>query len=230
MADRLVTGDECYLAHPNLHYFAGLGEYCLITNLPGSGRLTLHSALTLLALSFSFFFGRKSMTRRKKRNLTIDQARKRKISVESRKILLQYFRCNKFTPNLALAHLLADELKVPYPQSQKKANDFIRENAKKSVERFVREGRKRRKIKRSGDFYKSKAWIHLRHMALKNSEGVCNLCGASGVKDNPLHVDHIKPRSRYPLLALDLDNLQVLCSDCNMGKSNIFEDDWRGLE
>ena len=33
-------------------------------------------------------------------------------------------------------------------------------------------------------------------------------------------VDHIKPRSRFPGLELDPDNLQILCSDCNMGKSN----------
>jgi len=42
-----------------------------------------------------------------------------------------------------------------------------------------------------------------------------------------IHVDHIKPRSRYPELSLEIENLQVLCEDCNMGKSNVFETDWR---
>ena len=42
-----------------------------------------------------------------------------------------------------------------------------------------------------------------------------------------MHVDHIKPRSTHPHLSLDESNLQVLCDDCNVGKSNRYEDDWR---
>lgn len=42
-----------------------------------------------------------------------------------------------------------------------------------------------------------------------------------------MHVDHIKPRSKYPHLAYDVNNLQVLCQDCNFGKSNHDETDWR---
>lgn len=45
-----------------------------------------------------------------------------------------------------------------------------------------------------------------------------------GVK---LHVDHIKPKSLFLHLAYDLNNLQVLCEDCNMGKSNKDDTDWR---
>ena len=40
-------------------------------------------------------------------------------------------------------------------------------------------------------------------------------------------VDHIKPRSKFPGMSLDLENLQVLCNDCNMGKSNDDFTDWR---
>jgi len=32
------------------------------------------------------------------------------------------------------------------------------------------------------------------------------------------HVDHIKPKSKYPDLAYDKTNLQVLCEECNIGK------------
>lgn len=42
-----------------------------------------------------------------------------------------------------------------------------------------------------------------------------------------MHVDHIKPRSLFPDLALRLENLQVLCSQCNEAKSNIDTTDWR---
>lgn len=43
-----------------------------------------------------------------------------------------------------------------------------------------------------------------------------------------LNVDHVKPRKFYPELALDLDNLQVLCALCNHGKGNSDATDWRG--
>ena len=45
-----------------------------------------------------------------------------------------------------------------------------------------------------------------------------------------IHVDHIKPRSIYPDLALTYDNLQLLCEDCNLGKGNKCEIDWRPEE
>ncbi len=43
----------------------------------------------------------------------------------------------------------------------------------------------------------------------------------------PLHVDHIKPRSKYPDLALDINNLQILCESCNLGKGAWDETDFR---
>ena len=44
-----------------------------------------------------------------------------------------------------------------------------------------------------------------------------------------IHVDHIKPRSKYPKLELAFDNMQLLCAACNYGKSNIDNTDWRPL-
>jgi hypothetical protein len=80
----------------------------------------------------------------------------------------------------------------------------------------------------SFDFYRSDAWRALRFLALKASNGCCCLCGRSNRQHGViLHVDHIKPRSRYPALALTLSNLQVLCEDCNMGKGNRDDTDWR---
>ena len=77
------------------------------------------------------------------------------------------------------------------------------------------------------NFYLSPAWRAVRYQALKLHGGACQCCGKRATPGHPLHVDHIKPRSKYPELALRLDNLQVLCDDCNMGKSNKDQTDWR---
>jgi hypothetical protein len=76
------------------------------------------------------------------------------------------------------------------------------------------------------DFYSSQAWRKARYEALRRSDGRCSLCGQPPGR-YALHVDHIKPRSLFPLLALVQDNLQVLCRDCNLGKVNTDCIDWR---
>lgn len=50
------------------------------------------------------------------------------------------------------------------------------------------------------------------------------VCFNTGIE---LHVDHIKPISRAPDLALNINNLQILCKDCNLGKGNRDKKDWR---
>lgn len=76
-------------------------------------------------------------------------------------------------------------------------------------------------------FYESDEWRALRYKALELNGGACQCCGRSRKHGVVLHVDHIKPRSKYPELQLALDNLQILCEDCNLGKSNKFATDWR---
>jgi hypothetical protein len=84
------------------------------------------------------------------------------------------------------------------------------------------------KVVRFADpFYGSDEWRKLRYQALKLNAGCCQCCGQRASRDRPLHVDHIKPRSKYPELELALSNLQVLCEDCNLGKGAWDETDWR---
>ena len=45
-----------------------------------------------------------------------------------------------------------------------------------------------------------------------------------------INVDHIKPRSSYPELSLEFDNLQVLCAGCNLEKGGEGETDYRPPE
>lgn len=84
----------------------------------------------------------------------------------------------------------------------------------------------RRGLQPAEEFYASLTWKKLRYKVLQKSGGKCQCCGTLGA-DSPLHVDHIKPRSKYPDLALEESNLQVLCADCNVGKLNVDETDWR---
>ena len=75
--------------------------------------------------------------------------------------------------------------------------------------------------------YDSREWLDLRYRVLQKSGGSCILCGCRANETNPLHVDHIQPRSLRPELALVESNLQVLCKNCNLGKSNRDNTDWR---
>lgn len=75
------------------------------------------------------------------------------------------------------------------------------------------------------DFYATQRWRQLRYQFLQaNLPHRCACCGAKGPQVS-FEVDHIKPRSLYSELALDWDNLQILCLDCNRGKSNLVEKD-----
>lgn len=62
----------------------------------------------------------------------------------------------------------------------------------------------------------------LRFMVMKRDNFKCCACGASPAKDPTieLHVDHIIPWSKGG--ETEIDNLQTLCSKCNLGKSNLM--------
>lgn len=79
----------------------------------------------------------------------------------------------------------------------------------------------------SDAFLSTYAWRKLRMEALKKYGPRCQCCGATPADGAVMNVDHIKPRKKWPSLALDLNNLQVLCHDCNHGKGNWDETDWR---
>lgn len=79
----------------------------------------------------------------------------------------------------------------------------------------------------SDAFLKSFAWRRLRYQVLLKYESRCMCCGATPATGAMVNVDHIKPRKTHPHLALDFNNLQVLCSDCNHGKGNWNSTDFR---
>ena len=95
--------------------------------------------------------------------------------------------------------------------------------SKKANKKFNRK-KKVKKTKHNEDFYASRPWQELRYQALLKHGRKCQCCFATNIE---LHVDHVRPISKYPNLALDFNNLQVLCRACNLGKSNKDETDFR---
>lgn len=79
------------------------------------------------------------------------------------------------------------------------------------------------------DFYDTWEWKEARFAALKRHGRQCQCCGwtPGASLNNHLVVDHIRPLRTHPQLALDPENHQVLCNDCNMGKSFKHHDDFR---
>jgi len=109
---------------------------------------------------------------------------------------------------------------IDKPKKKFKANKSKR---KKKKTRF-------KQSKKSMEFYRSREWLELRYRVLRIYKAKCMCCGRTPQEHGiTVHVDHIKPRSKYPKLELDLENMQVLCAACNFGKSNIDNTDWRAL-
>ena len=76
-------------------------------------------------------------------------------------------------------------------------------------------------------FRDSSQWRALRYDCLTLSEGRCCLCGRTAHDGTTLQVDHVVPITVDWSKRMERDNLQVLCKDCNEGKSNRDATDWR---
>lgn len=104
----------------------------------------------------------------------------------------------------------------------------LKEQYRKDIGKLRRNKKAAKKAKKKcsqdKEFYKTWEWLALRYQILKKFGPQCMLCRTMS---GPIQVDHIKPRSKYPDLALDFNNLQVLCLECNRGKSNHDETDYR---
>lgn len=88
-------------------------------------------------------------------------------------------------------------------------------------------------------FYCSSEWIEARRNFLQKIKEekrplICNLCSVElcfvshnekhKTNKKPLNVDHILPVKYYWDKRLDLNNLQLLCADCNKAKGNLINE------
>ena len=66
--------------------------------------------------------------------------------------------------------------------------------------------------------------LRLRFKVMQRDSFKCCLCGASPAKDSSveLHIDHIKPWSKGG--ETTMENLRTLCSKCNLGKSDLYDE------
>ena len=63
----------------------------------------------------------------------------------------------------------------------------------------------------------------IRYSVLKRDNYSCQICGVTSKDGAKLHVDHIIPVSKGGKTVMS--NLQTLCEQCNIGKSNKTDDD-----
>lgn len=133
-------------------------------------------------------------------------------------------------PLMVAASLVAEEKGFALPRNKAEARSILWKH-RGEIEIVVPENKKPTKRQggyaASDKFLQSYEWRKLRMEALKLHGARCQCCGASPATGAVMNVDHIKPRRTHPELALTLSNLQVLCGECNHGKGNWDQTDWR---
>lgn len=148
--------------------------------------------------------------------------------------------CESFIPTSAVILSLPlsnKERKIKKKESKREAKRKRSKQRKKNFELYKQWSTPPKRIEAlptertafiiSDAFLLSFEWRKVRYEALKKNNGRCECCGQGKIQGIVLNVDHIKPRKKYPELAMNINNLQVLCSPCNHGKGNWDETDWR---
>lgn len=79
------------------------------------------------------------------------------------------------------------------------------------------------------NFYQRPEWLRIRYRILRKYGFKCMICNRGKEQGAVIHVDHIKPKAHFPELAFCEENLQVLCAECNLGKSDRYADDVRPM-
>lgn len=89
--------------------------------------------------------------------------------------------------------------------------------------------------KKYRSFYQSRAWRQLRALKFANADGLCERCKKKGIVRRGKEVHHIVPIEKDWEKRLDMDNLELLCTDChNQGHGREsalqkFNQFWEGM-
>ena len=84
---------------------------------------------------------------------------------------------------------------------------------------YVKKTKKPKKPKRV--YYTTEEWADTRKKIFDRDGKICHMCGGPAT-----HIDHLLPKSKYPELALNLDNLKPACKDCNFTKLDIVREEY----
>ena len=79
-------------------------------------------------------------------------------------------------------------------------------------------------IDETNAFYASSEWQLIREQVITEKGRICQECGQLIRNDCDLKVDQIKPKDKFPELALDKSNLQILCHGCYSAKGVTYEE------
>ena len=93
--------------------------------------------------------------------------------------------------------------------------EFLYPNIFKQVLKDTKE-----EFQKNENFYSSPEWRELREQVLNFQPHICYICDKFIDHDFDLTVDHVKPKSKYPDLSLELSNLKIACRSCNSAKGN----------
>lgn len=75
----------------------------------------------------------------------------------------------------------------------------------------------RARFNRWRDSEEGQSWKRAQYL---KTEGICPDCGSSDLNISDFAIDHKKPLSKFPELATVTNNLQLLCHQCNVLKSD----------
>jgi hypothetical protein len=97
----------------------------------------------------------------------------------------------------------------------------------KSISKEILDDALQNEIRERNDydrFYASQEWKILRERFLRTHQGrngvmLCYYCHCQ-IEQRDITVDHFKPRSKFPELALEITNLRLACRSCNSSKGN----------
>lgn len=134
----------------------------------------------------------------------------------------------EFDLNEMLSAKALKKKRISITPAEKKVRRDRKENLK-TVKKFIKieissiefeKAKEEYEYANNPGFLLSYEWRQLRFKALQKYGRRCQCCGATPEGGATINVDHVRSRRNFPHLALELDNLQILCAECNHGKGN----------